>query len=62
MANQFGHAASAETVRGTLAVLDSEHIQGELAVRDATSGQVEVVPLWGRPESVREAFRKLRAQ
>ena len=62
VANQFGHAASAETVRGTFAVLDAERIDGELDVRDATSGRVEVVPLWGRPESVREAFRKLRAQ
>ena len=61
-ANQFGHAAAAETVRGTLAVLDDERIAGEMAVREATSGRVEVVPLWGRPESVREAFRRLRTQ
>ena len=62
VANQFGHAASAQTVRGTFAVLDGEHIKGEFAVRHATSGRVEVVPQWGRPESVREAFRRLRAQ
>ena len=61
-ANQFGHAAAAETVRGTLAVLDDERIAGEMSVREATSGRVEVVPQWGRPESVREAFRRLRTQ
>jgi hypothetical protein len=62
VANEFGHAAAAETVRGTLAVLDGERIDGELAVREARSGRVEVIPMWGRPESVRQEFRRRRAQ
>jgi hypothetical protein len=62
VAHRFGHAASAPTVHGTLALLDGAGIEGELAVREVRSGRVEVVPMWGRPESVREQFRKLRAQ
>jgi hypothetical protein len=61
-ANQFGHAAAAETVRGTLALLDAQRIPGELVVREARSGRVEVEPMWGRPESVRQEFRHRRAQ
>jgi hypothetical protein len=61
-ANQFGHAAAAETVAGTLRLLDELGIAGELAVREARSGRVEVVQLWGRPESVREEFRRRRVQ
>ena len=37
-------------------------IEGELAMREIRSGRVEVVPMWGRPESAREEFRRLRAQ
>ena len=33
-----------------------------MAVREVRSGRVEVVQMWGRPESVRQEFRKLRAQ
>jgi hypothetical protein len=62
VASHFGHAAAAETVRGTLAVLDGQGIDGELAVREARSGRVEVLQLWGRPESVRQEFRRRRAQ
>ena len=62
VANQFCHAAAAETVHGTLALLDGLGIEGELAVRGARSGRVEVVQLWGRPESVRREFRQRRAQ
>jgi hypothetical protein len=61
-AHQFGHAAAPETVRGTLALLDSQGITGVLAVREARSGRVEVTQMWGRPESVREEFRRRRAQ
>jgi hypothetical protein len=61
-ANQFGHAAAAETVRGTLALLDGQGIAGELATREARSGRVEVTQMWGRPESVRREFRQRRAQ
>jgi hypothetical protein len=62
VASQFGHAAAAETVTGTLALLDAEGIEGEIAVRDARSGRVEVTQMWGRPESVRQEFRRRRAQ
>jgi hypothetical protein len=62
VAHRFGHAASAPTVHGTLRLLDEAGIEGELAVREMRSGRVEVVPMWGRPESAREEFRHLRAQ
>jgi hypothetical protein len=62
VANQFGHAAAAETVRGTLALLDDQRIAGELAPRELRSGHVEVTQMWGRPESVRREFRRRRAQ
>jgi hypothetical protein len=62
VAHRFGHAASAPTVHGTLKLLDDAGIAGELAVREVRSGRVEVVPMWGRPQSVREEFRRRRAQ
>ena len=33
-----------------------------MRVRDARAGRVEIVNLWGRPESVRQEFRRIRAQ
>jgi hypothetical protein len=62
VANQFGHAAAPETVHGTLVLLDDEGIDGEMAVREVREGRVEVTQMWGRPESVREEFRRRRAQ
>jgi hypothetical protein len=62
VAREFGHAAAAETVRGTLNVLDDIGIGGEIAVREVRSGRVEVMQMWGRPESVRQEFRRRRAQ
>jgi hypothetical protein len=62
VAREFGHAAAPETVRGTLALLDQEGIEGELVLRGERSGRVEVTQMWGRPESVREEFRRRRAQ
>jgi hypothetical protein len=50
------------TVEGTLALLDAERIRGELAMREVRTGRVEVVQMWGRPESVRQEFRRRRAQ
>jgi hypothetical protein len=61
-AHEFGHAAAAETVHGTLALLDSMGIEGELALREARTGRVEVTQMWGRPESVRQEFRRRRVQ
>ena len=60
VAHSFGHAAAAETVVGTFALLDQEGIEGELIVRDVHEGRAEVVQMWGRPESVRREFRKRR--
>ena len=61
VANSFGHAAAAETVHGTLALLDEQGIPGELALREARTGRVEVTQMWGRPESVRREFRQRRS-
>src|SRR5215211_3495373 len=58
VANQFGHAAAAETVRGPPALLGRQGIAGEVAVREARSGRVEVTQMWGRPESVRQELRR----
>jgi hypothetical protein len=62
VAHTFGHAAAPETVLGTLRLLDEAGIEGELALREARSGRVEVVPMWGRPESVRQEFARRRGQ
>jgi hypothetical protein len=62
VAHRFGHAASAPTVHGALALLDQAEIEAELVVRETRSGRVEIAPGWGRPQSAREEFRKLRAQ
>jgi hypothetical protein len=62
VAHRFGHAASAPTVHGALKLLDNAGIEGELAIREARSGRVEVLQMWGRPESVRQDFRRLRNQ
>ena len=61
-AHRFGHAAAPSAVRTSLKLLDEAEIAGELAVRRVTSGRVEVVNTWGRPESWRQEFRRLRAQ
>jgi hypothetical protein len=61
VAHRFGHAAAAETVKGVLVKLDREGITGEMRVRDAQEGRAEVVQFWGRPESVRQDFRRRRS-
>ncbi len=62
VAHRFGHAASAQTVHGTLKLLDNAGMEGELVVRDVRAGRVEVRQMWGRPQSVREEFRRIRSQ
>lgn len=62
VAHRFGHAASVPAVHTALVLLDEAGIDGELALRETRTGRVEVVQMWGRPESVREEFRLLRAQ
>ena len=62
VAHEFGHAAAPESVRGTLRLLDEQGIQGELELREVSVGRVEVTQMWGRPESVRQEFRRRRGQ
>jgi hypothetical protein len=62
VAHRFGHAAAAPPTHGTLKLLDEAGITGEIALRGVRSGRQEIVPMWGRPESVRQEFRKLRSQ
>jgi hypothetical protein len=61
VSHRFGHAAAAETVKGTLELLDADGIEGEMIVRDFHEGRAEVVQMWGRPESVRQDFRRRRS-
>jgi hypothetical protein len=61
VAHSFGHAAAAETVKGALAKLDAEGIEGEIRLREVREGRAEVVQMWGRPESVRREFRQRRS-
>jgi hypothetical protein len=62
VAHRFGHAAAAPVVHGALRALDDAGIDGELAVRQTRSGRVEVTQMWGRPQSVRDEFRRIRSQ
>ena len=62
IAHRFGHAASVPAVHTALHLLDEGGIDGELALREVRTGRAEVTQMWGRPESVREEQRKLRAQ
>ncbi len=62
VAHRFGHAAAAPVVHGTLRLLDEAGIEGELRVTDVREGRVEIMTMWGRPESVRESFRRIRGQ
>jgi hypothetical protein len=61
VANNFGHAAAAESVTGVLGKLDADGVAGEMQVREVREGRSEVVQMWGRPESVREEFRQRRS-
>jgi hypothetical protein len=62
VAHQFGHAASTGAVLTSLKNLDQSGIRGELALREVREGRVEVTHEWGRPESVRQEFKRIRAQ
>ncbi len=62
VAHRFGHAAAPETVHGALTLLDDAGIAGELVLRELRSGRVEVKQMWGRPQSVRDEFKRSRAQ
>jgi hypothetical protein len=62
VAHSFGHAAAVPATHGALKLLDDAGITGEMAVREVRSGRVEVVQMWGRPESARRDFRRMRSQ
>ena len=62
VAHRFGHAASVPATHTALRLLDDAGLSGELALRETRTGRVETVQMWGRPESAREEFRRLRAQ
>jgi hypothetical protein len=62
VAHRFGHAAAAPAVHTSLKLLDEAGIDGEIALREARTGRTEIVNTWGRPESVRQEFRRIRAQ
>ncbi len=62
VAHRFGHAAAAPAVHGTFVSLDKAGIKGELVLRELREGRVEAIQDWGRPESVRQEFKKLRHQ
>jgi len=62
VAHQFGHAAAASAVHTSLLALDRAGIPGEMVLRELREGRVERLNEWGRPESVRQEFRRLRAQ
>ena len=62
VAHRFGHAASAPAVHTALRLLDEAEIDGELAVREARTGRTEINPMWGRTESVRQEYQRIRAQ
>ena len=62
VAHHFGHAASAPAVHAALKHLDEAGIRGELALRETRVGRAEITHWWGRPESVHQEFKRLRAQ
>ncbi len=43
-------------------LLDDKGIDGELKLREWRTGRVETTQMWGRPESVRQEFRRIRQQ
>src|SRR6059058_3333864 len=62
VAHRFGHAASVPAVHTALKLLDEAEIEGEVAVREVRTGRAEIQQMWGRTESVREEFKRIRAQ
>lgn len=62
VAHRFGHAAAAPAVHGALRLLDDAGIEGELALREVREGRTDITQMWGRPQSVREDFARMRAQ
>jgi hypothetical protein len=61
IAHRFGHASSVPAVHTALKLLDDAEIAGELAVREVRTGRAEIHQMWGRTESVRQEFVRLRS-
>jgi hypothetical protein len=61
-AHRFGHAAAPSTVHGTLKLLDEAGIVAELRLAGVREGRAEVIEGWGRAESFRREWRRVRAQ
>jgi hypothetical protein len=64
VAHRFGHAAAAPAVHAALSLLDEAGIDGEMAVREMRTGRLEIDRelMWGRTESVRQEYKRIRAQ
>ena len=62
VAHRFGHAAAPAAVRTALKLLDDAGIAGELVLREVRTGRHETINDWGRGESFRREFARLRAQ
>ena len=62
VAHRFGHAAAVPAVHTAMKLLDEAGIEGELALRQVRTGRVEVTQMCGSTESVRQEFKRLRAQ
>jgi hypothetical protein len=62
VAHRFGHGTPVPSVHLGLKLLDDAGIDGELVVREVRMGRVEVTQMWGRTESVRQEFKRRRAQ
>jgi len=62
VAHRFGHAASVPAVQLALRLLDDAELEGEMVLREVRTGRAEIINMWGRTESVRQEFKKLRAQ
>ncbi len=62
VAHRFGHGSAVPSVHLALKLLDDAGIDGELVTREVRTGRTEVVEMWGRTESVRQEFKRRRAQ
>src|ERR1700690_1810857 len=60
VAHRFGHGTPVPSVQLGLKLLDDAGIDGELVVREVRTGRTEITPLWGRTESFRQEFKRLR--
>jgi hypothetical protein len=62
VAHRFGHGAAVPAVRSAMRLLDESGFDGELIQSGVRVGRVEIVEGWGRPESVRSEFKRIRSQ